>query len=314
MAVRVVFFGNSVSTFSARYFSALLDTPSELVAVVDVPAAKQDTTNPLAPGLMNFVAEAQKRNIPTHQPSDPNTLPFVTELAKLEPDLFLAAGYAIILKGDILDLPKLMAVNFHASLLPNYRGKHPVFWALRCGEKWSGLTVHAMDPGIDTGDIIYQVKTRSRQDDTVATLYKRIMDQSVDLISRLVADAGRGSIPRQPQPKNTGSYFSSMTPKDFQIDWHWSADKIKRFITITPGKCSTLIGGKQLFFFNAQKEVGVTSSPPGTLLAIKYKRASVSTGSGSLSSSLVQREGADPESFARFCRREKLEPGDILTG
>ena len=92
MAVRVVFFGNSVSTFSARYFAALLEEPCELAAVVDVPAAKQITTNPLAAGLLNFMEEARKRNIPAHQPSDPNASTFAVELAELDADLFLAAG------------------------------------------------------------------------------------------------------------------------------------------------------------------------------------------------------------------------------
>jgi methionyl-tRNA formyltransferase len=315
MAVRVIFFGNSLSTFSARHFAALLDVPGELVGVVDVPATKQNTTNPLAAaGLLNFVDEARKRNIPAYQPSDPNTSSFASELAKLEADLFLAAGYAIILKEVILELPKLLAVNFHASLLPAYRGKHPVFWALRSGEKLSGMTVHAMDPGIDTGDIIYQVRIRTRQDDTVATMYKRIMDQSMDFVRKLIADAEHNRIPRQPQPKNTGSYFSSTTEDDFQLDWTWSAEKIKLFITITPGKCFAIVGGGKVYFFNAQKEVGVTTYSPGTLQNIRKTRATVATGSGVLSSSLIQIEGGEPESFAGFCRREGFHPGDSLTG
>jgi methionyl-tRNA formyltransferase len=314
MAVRVIFFGNSLSTFSARHFAALLDVPCELVGVVDVPAAKQNTTNPLAAGLLNFVDEARKRNIPAYQPSDPNISSFASELAKLEADLFLAAGYAIILKEAILELPKLLAVNFHASLLPAYRGKHPVFWALRSGEKLSGMTVHAMDPGIDTGDIIYQVRIRTRQDDTVATLYKRIMDQSVVLVGKLIADAESNRIPRHPQTKNTGSYFSSTTAEDFQLDWTWPAEKIKRFITITPGKCFAIVGGGKVYFFNAQNEVGVTTYSPGTLLNIKKTRATVATGSGVLSSSLIQIECGEPESFAGFCRREGFHPGVSLTG
>ncbi len=314
MAVRVIFFGNSVSTFSARHFAALLDEPCELVGVVDVPAAKQNTTNPLVAGLLNFVDEARKRNIPTHRPTNPNTPGFAAELAKLKPDLFLTAGYAIILKEEILALPDLLAVNFHASLLPDYRGKHPVFWALRSGEKWSGLTVHAMDPGIDTGDIIYQVRVRTHREDTVATLYKRIMDQSVDFVEQLIADAEHDRIPRQPQPENTGSYFSSTTEEDFQLDWTWPAEKIKRFITITPGKCFAMVGGGKVYFFNAKIEPGFTTSSPGTLLSIRNTRATVATGSGILSSSLIQIECRETEPFAGFCRREGFSPGDTLIG
>lgn len=289
-----------------------MNEPCDVVAVVDVPAAKHNTTNPLAAGLINFVDEAQERDIPTHQPSDPNASTFVSELAKLEADLFLAAGYAIILEEDILDLPKLFAVNFHASLLPDYRGKHPVFWALRNGERWSGMTVHVMDPGIDTGDIIYQRKIRTHQDDSVATLYKRIMDKSIDLVGRLIADAERDSIPRQPQPVHAGSYFSSTTDDDFQIDWYWPADKIKRFITITPGKCFAIINKQKVYFFNAHVESGKVTAPPGTILNIRNTRASVFSGSGTFSSSLIRIEGGEPESFADFCRRVGLHAGDRL--
>ena len=219
MAVRVVFFGNSVSTFSARYFEALLDTPCHLVGVVDVPRDNQVTTNPLQAGLINFAEEAANRNLPAYQPADPNLPGFADKLAGLEPELFLAAGYAIILKEQLLSLPFLLAVNFHASLLPNYRGKHPVFWALRNNENWSGLTVHVMDPGIDTGDIIYQTKVRTRQNDSVATLYERIIDSSENLVGRLIAGAEQNNLPRKSQPKHGGSYYSSTTSEDFQFDW-----------------------------------------------------------------------------------------------
>jgi methionyl-tRNA formyltransferase len=140
------------------------------------------------------------------------------------------------------------------------------------------------------------------------------MDQSVDFVGQLIADAEQGSIPRHPQPKNTGSYFSSTTEEDFQLDWMWSAEKIKRFITITPGKCFAMVGKKKVYFFNANKETGVTTSSPGTLLNISKKRAAVATGSDILSSSVIQIECGDTESFAGFCRREGFSPGDILIG
>lgn len=313
MVVRVIFFGNSTSAFSARYFTAILDAPCDLVGVVDVPAAKQNTTNPLAAGLLNFVEEAHKLDIPAFQPTDPNTAMFEAKLDELNPDLFIAAGYSIILKERLLSVPIRLAVNFHASLLPDYRGKHPVFWALRNSEKWSGLTVHVMDPGIDTGDIIYQVNIRTRQDDNVETLYERIIDQTVHLVGDIISAAEIDQIPRQPQPKNAGSYFSSTQETDFQIDWRWPASKIQRYITITPGKCFNVICGEKVFFFNARKETGFTTSPPGALQSVGRTRAAVSVQQGIVSSSLVKTEDGQSESFAAFCRRHGLVPGDTLT-
>ncbi len=155
MTLDVVFLGSSQSAFSARHFNALLAAPCNLLAVVDVPPANRDSTNPLPEGLPRFSDVARQRGLPIFEATNTKDPDFLDQLRALQPDLFIAAGYALILKPETLAIPRLMAVNFHASLLPYYRGKHPVFRTLRGGERWAGLTVHVMDPGIDTGDIIY---------------------------------------------------------------------------------------------------------------------------------------------------------------
>jgi methionyl-tRNA formyltransferase len=313
MSIRVVFLGNSASTFTARHFRALLETPAELIAAVDVPPASRQTTNPLPADLPNFVDVARQRSIPVFEPSNPNDPAFIAALRDLCPDLFLAVGYALILKEEILGVPQLLAVNFHASLLPSYRGKHPVFWTLRGGEKWSGLTVHAMDRGIDTGDILYQVKVRTRRDDTVASLYDRIMDQSVKLVGRLVGDATHETVPRCPQPEGEGSYYSSTSEADFRINWSWPAEKIRRYITATPGQCFAEIGERRVYFHNAEVESATKTMPPGTLLRVGRTRAAVAAGQGVVTSTRIQVKNGELESFAAFCRRRGLIPGDVLT-
>lgn len=313
MAIRLVFWGNSASTFSARHFAALLGTPGELVGVVDVPPAHRNTTNPLPDHLLNFPDKARQMRIPAFEPASPNGPEFITALTELKPDLFMAAGYALILKPEVLGVPRILAVNFHASLLPEYRGKHPVFWALRETEKWTGLTVHAMDPGIDTGDILYQVKVRTQRDDSVASLYERIIASSVQLVEQLVADATCGCIPRFPQPAEGGSYYSSTCETDFLLDWQWPAERIRRFITITPGKCFIVTGEQRVYFLNAESERLAEAAPPGTLLRIGRIRAVVAANLGAVSSSRVQVEDCQAESFAAYCRRQGLVPGDRLS-
>jgi methionyl-tRNA formyltransferase len=309
----VIFWGNSASTFSARHFAALVATPANLAAVVDVPAARRDTTNPLPGNLLDFTQEAHSRCIPAFEPGSPGEPGFIQALSELKPDLFLAAGYALILNPKVLSVPGILAANFHASLLPDYRGKHPVFWALRHGEKWAGLTIHAMDAGIDTGDILYQVKVRTRRDDSVASLYERIMARSMLLVEQLLTDVGRGCIPRLRQPAGEGSYFSSTTDVDFHLDWNWPAEKIRRHITITPGRCFVEIRGMRVHFVNAESEPISIEAAAGTLLQIGRARASVAANPGAVSSSRVQIAGSQEESFAGFCRRLELRPGDILT-
>jgi len=312
MPLRVVFFGNSTTVFSARHFYALLDTPADLEAVVDVPPHRRGSTNPATDNRPSFVEYARQRGIPAFEPASPNDPPFVAAAAKLGPDLFIAAGYILILKEEILRVPRILSANFHASLLPDYRGKHPVFWALRSGEKWAGLTAHAMDPGIDTGDILYQVKVRTRHGDTVASLYDRIIDQSVTLVERLVADAACGSIPRRPQPKGQGAYYSSTTEDDFRIDWSCPAEQVRRYITVSPGQCFAEIGGRRVFFHDARLEREEVSARPGTLLRLGRTRAVVSTGWGAVSLGRVQVEQGSVESMTILCHRLGLSPGDRL--
>jgi len=312
MTISVVFWGNSQSLFSGRHFQALLATPCRLAAVVDVPPKGQDSTNPLPEGVPDFVDTADKMGISALAPDDPADPGFLAQLWFLAPDMFLAAGYSQILKPPTLAIPHLAAVNFHASLLPEYRGKHPAFWTLRDGRPWAGLTAHWMDPGIDTGDIIYQVKVRTHRRDTVASLYERIMAKSVTLAGRLIADAERGSIPRYPQPAGKGSYFSSIKEDDFRIDWTWPAEKIRRHIAMSPGKCFARLGGKRLFFRQADTVKETKKGPPGAILKLGRSRCTLAAGEGALWIGRARREGEKERSLASLCRQLGLEEGTVL--
>jgi methionyl-tRNA formyltransferase len=241
----------------------------------------------------------------------------------LAPDLFIAVGYAQILEPEILVVPKLFAANFHASLLPRYRGKHPVFWTLRAGERWAGLTVHLMDQGIDTGDIIYQVKVRTRRHDTVTSLYKRITDRSVGLIARLLDDAKAGTVPRFTQAVEGGSYYSSIKEEDFHIDWAWNGERIRRCITMNPWKCFKTVAGNRLYFDQADWARGYLDGSPGTglsgrglpgkVLNIGRSRCTVAVSDGALWLGKARLEGGEKRSMASLCRLLGIKVGDILT-
>jgi methionyl-tRNA formyltransferase len=208
--MKVVFFGSSTSAFSNRHFAALVESPCSLVAVVDAPAGAPTSTNP-SKVSGSFVDYAAGAAIPVYAPQKPNAQDFVETLAALKPDLFIAIGYTGIMRSPLLAVPRILPVNFHASLLPAYRGLHPLYWALHKGEQYAGLTVHVMDEGIDTGDILYQVQVPVEAGDTVATLYDRVMAASVPLVPRLIADAIAGLLVRQPQGTEGASYYGHIT-------------------------------------------------------------------------------------------------------
>ena len=170
----------------------------------------------------------------------------------LKPDLFLAVGYMFRLKAEILAVPRLVSANVHASLLPAYRGRSPVFWALRHGEPYSGLSIHSMDQELDRGNLLYQVRVRTRKNDTVASLYDRIIAKGLKLVPKLIADAERGRLPRIATPESAGSYFSAAKEADFRLDWSRGTEELRRWIVITPGQCFTDVRGQRVFFLDAK--------------------------------------------------------------
>jgi methionyl-tRNA formyltransferase len=169
-----------------------------------------------------------------------------------------------------------------------------------------------MDPGIDTGDIIYQVKVRTRRDDSVSSLYDRIMDRSTGLLGKLVTEAEEGRLPRKSQPAGEGSYFSSTTPADFRIDWGWESEKIRRHIVMTPGKCFTTVAGRRVYLSQAEKVRGRPDGSPGTVLKLGRGRCTIVAGDGVVSIGQGRPEGDQQQALARLFRRFGIKVGDRL--
>ena len=227
--------------------------------------------------------------------------------------MFVAAGYIQILKPSLLAIPRIVAANFHASLLPAYRGKHPVFWALRNGERSAGLTVHVMQAGLDTGDILFQVRLRTRKRDSVATLYDRIMDGSLGLVRRLVDDAANGTLHRKPQARAGASYYSSTSEEDFRLDWSADAEQLRRWICTSPGKCFCDLSRQRIFFLDAEKERSpAVGQRDGTLVRIGRTNCIVATGRDALRLRRVRLEPERELFAAQLCRELNVKEGDCL--
>ncbi|RME45643.1 MAG: hypothetical protein D6791_10220 [Chloroflexi bacterium] len=94
--------------------------------------------------------------IPVYQANTMQDPAFVRRLADLNPDLIVLFSFNLIIPEEIIKLPRFGCINVHPSLLPKYRGAHPHFWVLVKGETSTGVTVHYVDAGVDTGDIIIQ--------------------------------------------------------------------------------------------------------------------------------------------------------------
>ncbi len=308
--IKVIFWGNSEGVFSNCHFAALRDTPCAIAGVVDTPPARRTSTNTRTQsGAPSFVEAARSAGIPAFEPANPNRPEFVQALRELQPDLFVAIGYTNILHETVLTIPRIIPANFHPSLLPAYRGKHPLFWALRQGERWVGLTVHVMDAGIDTGDILYQVRVRTRQSDSVASLYDRVIARSLALLPRLIADAENGSLRPRPQPEAGASYYSAITPGDFRLDWRRPAAELCRWINASPGQCFGQLAGQKLYLSDAERRDPIPARP-ASLIAVGRSTMTVAAGNGCLRLGRVRSEDRAEQCAADWCRAHGVRPGD----
>lgn len=105
------------------------------------------------------------------------------------PDILLSAAHQHLIRESELHVARLGSVGLHPSLLPRYRGSHPLWWALRNGEREAGLTLYLLDDGIDTGGVIAQAAVPIEPGDTFGSLYRRVTPEVAPMLDALVATA-----------------------------------------------------------------------------------------------------------------------------
>jgi methionyl-tRNA formyltransferase len=187
----------------------------------------------------DLIDVATAHRIPVITPAKINTPESVAEIAAFGAELHVSMSYDQILREEILAVPPRGTLNCHAGALPFYRGRNPLTWALINGETEFGITVHWVDLGIDTGDIVLQVKVPIGPKDTYASLLRIAEQECADVLARAVAEVHAGKAQRVAQSSidPVGLYCCRRREGDEEIDWTTSAVQIDRFVRalVPPG-------------------------------------------------------------------------------
>ena len=154
----------------------------------------------------------------------------VDEIRAMHPDAILSIFFQQILKRPILEAARLGCFNVHFAPLPRYRGFYPQMHAIINGEAVHGVTMHFMDEGIDTGDIVIQKSLPVLPTDTGKSLYMRCVDVGFDVFQTGLECILREAIPRIPQDHQKATYYRKEIPNNREIDWSKSPEEILRFI------------------------------------------------------------------------------------
>ncbi len=238
-------------------------------------------------------------------------------LRELNPDLVFSFYYRKIIPVEILERAPGGAYNLHGALLPRYRGRAPVNWAIIMGEEESGVTLHHMTAEVDKGDIVDQEVVSIGFDDTARDLYASMTVAARAVMLHNYPLIVSGVAPRKPQDDALATTFGRRTPADGIIDWKEGAMEIYNLVRGTthpfPGAFSYLLGEgglwRKVYIWRAHPLTANSSmgADPGTILSIAP--LCVATGRGVLQIEQVQIEGQTELAAANFVNMHDIAPG-----
>jgi methionyl-tRNA formyltransferase len=216
-------------------------------------------------------ALAQKHSIETITPLDPNESSIVERVCAIKPDFIFSFYYRSMLQSWLLAIPTRGALNMHGSLLPKYRGRVPVNWAVIRGETETGASLHYMVEKPDAGDIVGQQAVPIGPEDTAFDVFAKVTAATADVLDQTLPALIRGESIAQPQNLSEGSYFGGRKPEDGRIDWRCSAAEIHNLVRGVappyPGAFFDLQGKRiRLLRTKRSSEMSVDTSVPGIIV------------------------------------------------
>ncbi len=221
----------------------------------------------------NSVAEvAGAHNIPVFAPEEINHPVWVARIKAMAPDFLFSFYYRNLIGKELLAIPPKGCINLHGSLLPKYRGRVPINWAIINGEKETGVTLHYMTRRADAGDIIDQEKIKISDDDTARTLFDKATAAATVMLDRALPLLAVGKAARIPQNDSEATTFGGRKPADGQIDWKKDAAAVRNLVRAVtrpyPGAFS-FIGDRKCFFWSVDVVKAIRKAAPGTVLSAK---------------------------------------------
>jgi methionyl-tRNA formyltransferase len=188
-------------------------------------------------------------------------------VAAAAPDLIFSFYFRHLLPEAILRTARLGAYNLHGSLLPLYRGRAPVNWAVARGETQTGATLHVMSARADAGDIVDQEAVPIGPDDTALEVQKRVTQAGVKILERRLAELEAGTAPRRPQDEAAATKFPRRTPEDGRIDWTRPSGQVHDLVRAVthpfPGAFTDIFGGKTIVWKTRLPHLGAHDNFPG---------------------------------------------------
>jgi methionyl-tRNA formyltransferase len=190
-------------------------------------------------------------------------------LKALAPDFLFSFYFRTMIPPQVLAIPAKGALNMHGSLLPQFRGRAPVNWAILKGATATGASLHFMVEKPDAGDLVDQERVPIGPDDDALTVARRVGDAALTVLARSWPKLKAGTAPRVPLDLAKGSYFGGRKPEDGRIDWERPAKEIHDLVRAVtrpwPGAFTDLFGPKVTIWKTRLSPFGGHDTFPGKI-------------------------------------------------
>ena len=301
--MRIIFMGTP--DFAAAALSALIAAGHEIAAVYSQPPRPAGRGQDLRKSPVQKLAESH--GLPVRHPVSLRNPEAQAEFADLKADIAVVAAYGLILPQAVLAAPRLGCLNIHASLPPRWRGAAPIQRAILAGDAGTGITIMAMDAGLDTGAMLRRESLPIGPRMNAGELH----DALAALGARLIVETLAAPLPPAvPQPAEGVTYAAKISPAEAQIDWSKDAAQLERQIRAfapVPGAWCQMPDGARLKLLAADVVTG--AGAPGTALD---DALTIACGRQALRLTLLQKAGKKPIAAADFLRGQKLIRGTVL--
>jgi len=267
---RILFFGYSEVGFTC--LDLLLARGDNVVALI----THEDNPNEKI-WFKTPAAAAREHGVPVYTPEKVNTPEWLEQIATLRPDLILSVYYRNMISSKLLALAPRGAFNLHGSLLPKYRGRAPINWAVLHGEPRIGMTLHRMVKAPDAGAIVDQEGVEIGPRDTAEQAFRKVLPCARRVIERQIDALLAGTAKETPQDDAQATYFGGRKPADGRIVWTQTSRQIFNLIRAVtdpyPG-AFTEVGSARLMVWWAESDSPATralyaeTNRPGEILSV----------------------------------------------
>jgi len=302
--MRVVFFGSPEFAVPTLRVVAAQHQVTLVVSQPDRPAGRGQAVT--APAVKQTAIEL---GLPTLQPTKLKDPALIEQLAAQKADVFVVVAYGRILPPALLALPRLGPYNVHGSLLPRYRGAAPIQWAIMRGESATGISIMLMDEGLDTGPVLATREEPIGDDDTAATLARRLAVVGALLLGETLPRIEAGTVTPVAQDDADATLAPLLQKEDGRLDFGGTARLVSahaRGVDPWPGATAVLDGETVKLF---RPTVVEGRGQPGEVLGLAAEGLRVACSEDAIAFAELQFPGRKRLAAAAVLSGRPIPPG-----